>query len=661
MAIAEMRKLNLVAMSYDKDAILNALQRTCAVEIVSHAAAENAVVSEYETEGLKAKVSSVEAALSALCTETENYEKEHAMKSDVLKDGFDVSYSEFMAAKDDEARVSATLERINALTDEKNSLKAELVKCARSIGQAEIYATVNEPFSAFADTRHARVRLGTVASTGAEALKAALFETELCDVKTLNATGDEALLLVVSHKSVAAETEGALSSFGFTACPYGGETTGAEVYANALRRKEELLAALKKNVFETYEMRSEIRPLKIYCDRLSFELEKAETGEKLRTTERTFLLQAYVPKEAEATVENELKGTGKTTFFEFFDPAEEDEPPTLLKNNAVVSNFESITNTYSTPNYREFDPNAVMAFFYSLFMGFIIGDAGYGLLMTLVGGWLWWKNRGRPTGTSRLAGAFAIGGLFAILWGALFNSLFGFAIFSKTVMPNPQTDMWSLAGIAVPSVLVISMVLGVFQLFAGYICRAWQQWRRGDIIGGICDGVIWAFFSVGVGLAVVGFVEEANVPILGTVGGITAGVSLALAMLTAGRKEKLFGKFTKGFGAAYGVINYASDILSYARLYGLMLSGAVIGQIIATYAGGFIVSGRVPMIVLGVVLLIVGHGFNLVMNLLGAYIHDARLQYVEFYGRFFEGEGELFTPLGSKRKYVYLLPANAEK
>jgi V/A-type H+-transporting ATPase subunit I len=202
------------------------------------------------------------------------------------------------------------------------------------------------------------------------------------------------------------------------------------------------------------------------------------------------------------------------------------------------------------------------------------------------------------------------------------------------------------------------MELGVAQIFVGYMCKAVQEWRRGGIIDGICDGVLWALFSVGIGLAIVGFLEEAALPILATVGGITAGASLLLAMLTAGRKEKFFGKFTKGFGAAYGVINYASDILSYARLYGLMLSGAVIAQIIAQYSTQFITSGNVLLIALGILILLVGHGFNLVMNLLGAYIHDARLQYVEFYGRFFEGEGELFKPLGSQHKYVYVTAEN---
>ena len=192
-------------------------------------------------------------------------------------------------------------------------------------------------------------------------------------------------------------------------------------------------------------------------------------------------------------------------------------------------------------------------------------------------------------------------------------------------MPDMQSDMWSLAGVNVPSVLVISMEIGVAQIFVGYICRAVQCWRRGDVWGGIFDGVVWAIFSVGVCLAIIGFIEESNLP----------------------------------FGAAYGVINYASDILSYARLYGLLLSGAVIANIVSSYAMGFITGGNAIVAVLGVLLMIAGHIFNLAMSLLGAYIHDARLQYVEFFGRFFEGEGELFTPLGSTQKYVYLLPATA--
>lgn len=654
MAIAEMRKLNLVAMSYDKDAILDALQRTGAVEITLHKDAENTVVPTFDAEDLRTRLSSVEAALFSLCREIEAYEKELGISSGVLKDGFSVTYSEFMSAKERREEMETLVSRIQSLMDEKNRLIAERAKVAKEKRVAEIYKTLDTNFNAYHDTARTRIRLGTVASNLVENLQKALQEISLCEIQTLATYEENTLLLVVAHKSVSVEMDGVLASFAFSDCPYKDDRNGVEIYGALCQVEVELSGLAQENAKAIYELKTEIRALKIYSDYLSFAVEKIESGEKMRATQCTFFMQAFVPKEAEACVSEALDGLDKTICYEFFDLTEEDEPPTLLKNNAVVSNFEGITNTYSAPNYREFDPNAVMAFFYSLFMGFIIGDAGYGLLMAIVGGYIWLKNRLRPTGVSRLAGAFSIGGVFAVVWGVLFNSLFGLAILPFTVMPNPQTDMWSLAGISVPSVLIIAMEIGICQLFVGYLCKAWQEWRRGNILDGIFEGGLWAIFSVGVALAIVGFVDEAGLPLLGTVGGITAGVSLLLVILTAGRKEKFFGKFAKGFGAAYSVINYASDILSYARLYGLMLSGAVIAQIIGQYGLQFIASGNIAFLILGVVILIVGHAFNLVMNLLGAYIHDARLQYVEFYGRFFEGDGELFAPLGSNHKYVYL-------
>lgn len=655
-----MRKLHLVGMSYDKDAILDALHRTGAAQITVHTDIAGTDVPVSDTEALHTELSSLESALAVLSSEVESYEKDRAIKSDILRDGFDVSYSEFMSAGNRRVQVEKIVAEINACTDEKNALRAESVRLDRQMNGLGVYARLQIPFSVFCDTQKTRVRLGVVASSQKDAFQTALDETQACAYQCIAVDNDNALFAVFAHKSVVEEVNATLSAFAFSDCPYKDRQTGEELYQELMIAKKNTERALKENSERTYALRDTIRELKVYSDYLSFLLEKEETVKKLRTTEKTFLLEAYAPEYAEEKVQEELRTVAKeAVYLEFSDPTETDEPPTLLKNNKIVENFEDITNTYSAPNYREFDPNAVMAFFYSLFMGFIIGDAGYGLVMLLGGGYIWWKNRARPTGMSRLAGAFAVGGVFAVIWGLLFNSLFGFPVLgsNNTFMPNPQTDMWSLAGISVPAVLIISMLIGVVQICAGYICSAVQCWRRGEIADGICGGVLWALFSVGVGLAIIGFVEEARVPVLGTVGGITAGASLLLAMITAGRKEKFFGKLTKGFGAAYGVINYASDILSYARLYGLMLSGAVIAGIIAQYSGDFIVSGNIGLIALGVVLLIVGNAFNLVMNLLGAYIHDARLQYVEFYGRFFEGEGELFAPLGSKRKYVSLLPA----
>ena len=661
MAIAEMQKLNLVALSYDKDGILNALQRTGAVEVKLHAEVENTAVPTVDAEERRAKLSAVEASLSALSLEVEKYDKENKISSGVLKDGFVVEYADFMSAKNSGEEIEKTIFKINALIDERNGYKNELAKLKKEKKVSALYASLTLPFSHFLGTAHTRGRMGVVASVAKENLLDALSGIELCESAVLADKEDFSVLFVLSHKSISGETDGVLAAFGFSDCPYEGEETG-QIRYERLQVEERLLQdKIAENERAVYAMKDEIKPLKIYADALAFEIEKETLSEKTRTTASTFLLEAYVPSFMMEQVKEELLKASSAVYLEFSEPTEEETPPTLLQNGKLVESFEGITNMYSPPHYREFDPNGVMAFFYSLFMGFIIGDMGYGVLMALIGGFLWWKNRKEPTGMSRLAGAFACGGVFAVLFGALFNSFFGVAIFGaeNTVMPDPQKGMCAFMGIEVPSVLVIALVIGIVHLLVGYVCKAVQELRRGNVLDGIFDGVLWAVFSLGAALAIVGLVEfrkypNVNVGFLAPIGGVMAGVSLVVAVLAAARKGKGFSRFTKSFGAAYGIINYASDVLSYARLYGLMLSGAVVAQIISSAALGFFAGGNILLILLGVVLLVVGHAFNLVMNLLGAYIHDARLQYVEFYGRFFEGEGELFKPLGSSHKYISL-------
>jgi len=657
-AVAEMQKLNLVAMSYDRDRILNALQKTGATEIKSHYEVENTTVPLNDTDELNARVNRVDGALNLLCAEVDAYDKDNKIKSDDLKDGFTVSYREFMSANSLESECEGIVDKINGLFDERRELSAKKAKLEKSLEAAEIYSTVEEKFKEYSSTAHVKVKLGTIPAAEVENLLKAVGEKELCHCAVLSSNSETALIVFAAHKSEEGAEE-ILQACAFSVCPFELEKSGVETYAELQEETAETVARLEKISEEIYALKKNVKTLKIYSDYLGFELEKLNLSEKLRATNKTFLLEAYLPKEAEEVVKSALDETTGAIYYEFSEPAEDEMPPTLYKNNEVVKNFETITNMYSPVNAKEFDPNAVMAFFYSLFLGFIMGDIGYGLLMLIGGGAIYLKCRGTDSGIKRLSGVFAIGGIFAILWGLLFASFFGIEIFTP-VMPNPQNDRWSVMGIKVPSVLLISLEIGVVHLMAGYICRAVQCMRRGKFWDGMLDGFVWAVFSIGVGLAIVGLIDEANVSILAIVGGVLAGASLLVAVLTAGRKEKLLGKFTKGFGAAYGIINYVSDILSYARLYGLMLSGAVIAQIISGYAVtgmeegsvGFLMSGNVGLIILGVVLLLVGHAFNLAISLLGAYIHDARLQYVEFYGRFFEGEGELFAPLGSARKYI---------
>lgn len=655
MAVAEMRKLELVAMTYEKDALLNALERTGAVELTLHSETENTAAVAADCENLREYCASLENALEFLVAEVTGYDKARKIKPDLPADGFSVSYEEFVSAKEFKQSADGLVEKLNALSERRKAANSELNKLLRTLKTAEIYSAVPLPFGEYKDTAHVKIRLGTVPLAAKAEFTAKAGELALCECVILAEDAENALIAFAYHKTDG-EAAALLQAAGFSVCPFSVNITGEENFLALKEREKELRAELDGVTEEIYSLKENIKPLKIYCDYAGFLLEKAELADKMRATQATVFIQAYVPAEAEEGVKTAVDGVTGAVYYSFSEPAEDEIPPTLYKNSRAVKNFETITDMYSPVNSREFDPNTIMAFFYSVFLGFIMADIGYGLLMILGGGFLWYKNRSRKTTVGSLGGVFAVGGIFTIIWGFLFNSFFGFKLLPFTVMPDLSGEnmSWSLAGINVPALLLISMMIGVAQIFVGYICRTVQCWRRGQFADGIFDGVVWAIFSVGVEIAIIGFIDEFGVPVLVWVGGITAGVSLLAAVLTAGRKEKLLGKFTKGFGAAYGVINYASDILSYARLYGLMLAGAVIAEIITENSVLLMTSGNFGFIILGVIIMVIGHIFNLAIGLLGAYIHDARLQYVEFYGRFYEGEGELFTPLGSKHKHVYI-------
>ncbi len=647
-----MRKLHLIALSYERDSLLDVLERTGAVEVKLHAETEGTQPLPEEGGELSARLSSWEEALSLLTSEAEKYAKERSIKDFSLPKEVTVGYREFLAARQTLSAGEELVKEINALADKKSSALAEEARLSRAIAAALPYRSARA-FSSYADSRHTVTKLGLVPSPAWETCKKGLEELPLAAYEATE--GESVLLALTVHKSALAEAEQVLGAAGFVSCPYTGGQKGEELLASLNEEAEAQRTKREEAERALFELSSSVQDLKLYCDVLGFELEKAEQAAKLRGTERTFLLEAFVPAAKENDVKAALDGSGLTVFYEFSDPAEGEFVPTLTKNNKVVENFEAITNMYSPPSAREFDPNTVMSFFYSIFLGFIMADVGYGLLMMLGGGFLYFKNRAKKGGIKSLAGVFAIGGIFAVIWGFLFNSILGMQFLPFTVMPDAQHENWKFVGIDIPAMLIISMLIGIAQIFAGYLCKFWQECRRGRFWDGLFDGITWAVFSIGMALAVVGLTEKFGLSQLTMAGGIVAVSALAVSVLTAGRHEKFLGKFTKGFGALYGIINYISDVLSYARLYGLMLSGAVIAQIISQYGVQFLTGGNVAFMILGAVLMVVGHLFNLAMSLLGAYIHDARLQYVEFYGRFFEGEGELFAPLGSKRKYVRVM------
>ena len=259
-----------------------------------------------------------------------------------------------------------------------------------------------------------------------------------------------------------------------------------------------------------------------------------------------------------------------------------------------------------------------------------------------------------------MARVFAYGGFFAVAFGTLFDSFLGFQplhnipayveFYDKYI--DPIRAKCTLAGITVPSALMWCLAIGTFQIAVSLLMKAAQCFRRKQYVEGIFSGIVWSLALICF-ILLVFFMIKGDKAITNYLLYPTLAL-FAVGILTSGITEKGFGKVTKTFGSLYGLINYASDILSYARLYGLMLAGAQIASIFTnSIAVGMLFPKGALGIVCGVVVIIVGNVFNLAMNLLGAFIHDSRLQYVEFFGRFYEGEGELFAPLGSQREFIY--------
>ncbi|MBQ3571945.1 MAG: hypothetical protein IJA15_03865 [Clostridia bacterium] len=654
MAIADMLALKLVGINAKQNEILDVLHSTGAVEISLSNDFEGLSKVTTDKSEIKNKKERVENALSIIAERCKQAKVEES-----VKDGFGVNYEEFTSISSKEEQILAVCDKAKELNELIHALNAEIIAIRGEIEYFEPYLGLADKFSDFKGTKTTACKLGIVEKRNAQRLIEKLGEIELADAKIVSEGERSVAVRVIVHLSALEECERVLIENSFIRSTKEGEFTAKEKVdelTNIIKAKR---LEIQKAKEEIINLASNVRDLKVLSDNYSFQLEKLGYSDNFERTKNTFYLSGFVPKEAKERVEKALEPFSEDIYKEFKELEEGEFAPTLMKNNKVVSNFEFVTNLYSVPQYKEYDPNAIMGFFFSIFLGFITADAGYGILM-LLGGLLFNLKSKRKTGINKLAGVIAMAGIATILFGIGFDSWLGLpllrsiGLMKNTLLPDPVAHTSMLAGISIPTLLLIALGMGVVHIMASLCVLAWTHFRKGRILDGICDGIIWAIFLAGLILFVLcqmGTVKGLDNVAIGLLLG-----SVVLGAVTAGRHAKGFGKFTKGFGAVYGLINYMSDILSYARLYGLMLSGAKIAEIFSQQLAVPMLEspGGVAGVIACVVIMLVGHLFNIAMGVLGAFIHDARLQYVEFFSHFYNGDGELFTPIGSKFEHIYL-------
>jgi V/A-type H+-transporting ATPase subunit I len=377
-------------------------------------------------------------------------------------------------------------------------------------------------------------------------------------------------------------------------------------------------------------------------------------------TKECFIVNGWIPARNKSKFTNLIERTNSQIVIKITEAADTDNPPVLTHNNPIVAPFGSVTAMYGAPGRTDIDPNPFVAFFYFLFFGVMFGDAGYGILLfVLTCGILCVK---KPTGgMKQMMALFMICGISAVLWGIIFNSFFGVAInsanFIGAIMPTAILDPMANATLF----LALTLYFGIIQILVGLLLNVYNLIRIGKtkdaLLGALPHFILFCGLAMAFPKAIGGLLGIKSPLVdwfapLVFPGAIVTLVGIAGIIIFNGRNKKgVAGKLTGALSGAYGLINYFGDILSYARLFGVGLAGTVIAYVANFMAGMFIDMGILG-IPFGIIIAAAFHAINIGLGLLSAYVHDARLQFIEFFGKFYEGSGKPFAPLGSSLRYT---------
>ncbi len=410
----------------------------------------------------------------------------------------------------------------------------------------------------------------------------------------------------------------------------------------ALHHKLKKLEEDRDAVLKEIEGLLEHRPMLMSChDYMANELQKQEAVANLARTENSFLLEGWVPAPVLSDLEEAVKEKTETAALASRDPEPGESVPVLLHNSGPVEAYEVVTKLYSTPKRSELDPTPYMAPFFFVFFGICLSDAGYGIALALLALFVSRKLKLEGMGKQLIYLLF-LGGFSSLFFGILLGSYFGDLIKVPPLWFDPLEEPMRM--------LFYCFGIGLLQIYFGMGVQAFRNIKAGRPLSAIFDQGFWFIFINGLILMLLPGYE--------TVGQWLALGGGAGLVLTQGRSQSgVVMKFLSGLLSLYNITGYLSDVLSYSRLLALGLASVVIAT--AINAMGEMVAGSVVGSIIMVLVLLGGHTFNIIISTLSAYVHTSRLQYIEFFSKFFEGGGRSFKPFRIERDYVDV--AEAEK
>ncbi len=640
MAIVKMKKLRVMAMANRRDTLLDQMLRLGCVEISEpdEKLADPAwsALLRRDTSALAEAKSELAAANTAL----DALKRYAGAKDGLFIQRRPIQQEEFLGdgtvtkAQEVSGRINAALQEISRLQGEENRLlsrKAGLEPWVSLDMPLELNRTAHVVFRQ--GVFPGAVEIGPVSNALAGADAAA----ELYEV-----SGDkqQKYCLLICHRADEEKTLELLRPYGFSVTAFQGlEGTAAQNVA-ALDQE---LAANRKLRQETEASIAACGPekeaLQVYVDRLATENAKHANAERPMTDGTILFFEGWAPEENLSQVQTLLEQYDCA--WEASDPTEEDTPnvPVKLKNNWFTKPLNMVTEMYSLPSYDNVDPNPLMAPFFVLFYGIMMADMGYGLLMFLAGTVV--AKKYRPKGTmGHMMGLLQLCGVSTFIWGAITGGFFGDFLTQAVSILTKGQSTFELPSLFTPlndtlMILVGSMALGLVQIITGMAISFVRKVKAGKVLDAVFEEVTWWVVFVGIGLMAAGITNLV----------LYAGIVLIVAgpLITGQGLGKIMGIF----GSLYNhVTGYFGDILSYARLMALMLAGSVIAQVFNTLGA---IPGIFPIFL---IISLAGNALNFALNLLGCYVHDLRLQCLEYFGKFYEDGGKPFRPLAIDTKFV---------
>ena len=665
MAVLQMQRISICALKRDRKAILEQLQSMGVMEM-HQVAQDETGFEKMDTQSAKVsfekRVQLTENALDVLNQYAP--EKKSMLASLEGNELIDKADWDEVAVKQEAVMDVADL----LIADHKKiaEAQAEIVKLQTQIESLAPWMSLEVPMN-YPGTKKTAMFLGTIAADMTlemvyEKIAEDNPDLEAFDISVISQDRDAVYLSVFCLKEQAAEVENALRTCGFSRPAMVSEEIPAE-------RKQKLEAQIAQIQAEIAGIKDDINAhakdreeLKIIGDYYRMRAEKYEVLGTLPQSKRTFIISGYAAKEVIPAVEKAI-GEAYDCVIDVEELKEDEEPPVLLKNNGFSESVEGVLESYGLPHKGEIDPTTIMSFFYVFFFGMMLSDAAYGAIIAIMCLVVLKKFPRMSAGMRKSMKMFMYCGLSTLVWGVLFGGYFGDVVdvvsstfFGKELTIKP---LWFAPLNDPMKLLIYSMGFGLVHLFVGLGIKGYMLLKDGKVLDFFCDIVLWYIFLIGLIMMLLPsdiFASIAQTKIVFPAALVTLSKALAIIgavglLLMSGRSSKNPAlRLALGAYDIYNITGWLSDVLSYSRLLALGLATGVIASVVNQM--GSMLGKSVFGVILFIVVFIVGHTMNLAINLLGAYVHTNRLQFVEFFGKFYEGGGKPFEPFRAETKYV---------